>query len=272
GRGSGVGYDHKGDIVTNNHGVEGSTSFPVNLANGKTLTGTLVGPYAPDDLAVVNVSGDSPPPAAFADSSKVQVGDIVLALGNPLGLASSVTEGIISATDRTVSEGGGIVLPSTLQTSASINPGNSGGGLVNMNAAVVGIPTLAATDPQLGGGSAPGIGFAIPSNTVKLIADQLIAKGKVSNSDRASLGITGSTVRSSSGAAGGVVVQTVKEPASGAGIVVGDIVMAVNGAPTLTLSTLVAALTASAPGKQATVKVAHANGSTQTYTLTLGTL
>src|SRR5579859_4504188 len=130
----------------------------------------------------------------------------VTELGNPLGLASSVTEGIVSFNGRTVSEGNGVVLPNTVQTSAAINPGNSGGALVNLNAQVIGIPTLAATDPQLGGGSAPGIGFAIPSNTVKLIAGQLVASGKVVNSGPAALGIMGATATDVSGQPVGVVV------------------------------------------------------------------
>jgi putative serine protease PepD len=270
--GSGVVYDNKGHIVTNAHVVAGASRLQVTLPDGRTLDATLVGEYAPDDLAVVKVSGASLAPATFADSSKVQVGDIALAIGNPLGLASSVTNGIVSATGRTVSEGHGVVLPSTIQTSADINPGNSGGGLVDLDAQVIGIPTLAATDPQLGGGSAPGIGFAIPSNTVKLIADQLIASGTVTNSDRASLGITGTTVHSSAGQPGGVLVRTAGQPASGAGINAGDVITAINGTATPTLADLGSVLAGLTPGRPATVKVTQADGRNQSYRLTLGTL
>ena len=217
GLGSGVVYDTKGDIVTNAHVVAGATDFKVTLSDARTLPATLVGTYEPDDLAVVRVASHKLPAATFADSSKVRTGDIVLAIGNPLGLSSSVTNGIVSATGRTVSEGSGVVLPSTIQTSAAINPGNSGGGLVGVDGRVIGIPTLAATDPELGG-SAPGIGFAIPSNTVKLIAGQLIATGKVTNSDRASLGITGATVSTTADQPVGVLVRDVRAPASGVGI------------------------------------------------------
>ena len=119
------------------------------------------------------------PAATFADSSKLAVGDIVMAIGNPLGLSSSVTDGIVSAVGRTVSEGNGVVIPDAIQTSAPINPGNSGGALVDLSGNVVGIPTLAATDPQLGGGAAPGIGFAINSNTARDIAQQLATTGRV---------------------------------------------------------------------------------------------
>jgi S1-C subfamily serine protease len=134
-----------------------------------------VGASTGNDLAVVRLSGVAPHPATFADSSKLQVGDMVLAIGNPLGLASSVSQGIVSFTGRNVSEGNGVTLKSVIQTSAAINPGNSGGALVNLSDQVVGIPTLAAVDQQIGNSAAPGIGFAIASNTVRRVADQLIA-------------------------------------------------------------------------------------------------
>jgi putative serine protease PepD len=102
------------------------------------------------------------------------VGDIAIAIGNPLGLESSATQGIISALGRTVKEDNGIVLTNVIQTSAAINPGSSGGGLVNLQGQIIGIPTPAATDPQLGGGQALGIRFAIPSNTVHDVAARLI--------------------------------------------------------------------------------------------------
>jgi putative serine protease PepD len=174
--GSGIVYDGRGDVVTNAHVVGSSKKVAVRLPDGSKHTGTVVGTSTGNDLAVVRMMGVAPKPAAFADSSKLQVGDIALAIGNPLGLASSVSEGIVSSTGRDVSEGNGVTLDSVLQTSAAINPGNSGGALVNLSQQVIGIPTLAATDPQLGGGSAPGIGFAIPSNTVRQVANQLIAR------------------------------------------------------------------------------------------------
>ena len=163
--------------------------------------------FAPDDLAVIRVQSGagSLHPASFGRSASVRVGEIVLAMGNPLGLTGTVTDGIVSATGRTVSEGQGssAVLISAIQTSAAINPGNSGGALVNLAGQVIGIPTLAAADPQLGGAAA-GIGFAIPSDTVTSIAGQLIATGKVTNSGRASLGITAQTVADASGQPAGV--------------------------------------------------------------------
>src|SRR6266496_3615230 len=188
GLGSGIVLDAAGDIVTNNHVVSGATSFTVTTSNGKRYPATRVGSFPPDDLAVIKISGAHLKPATFADSSTLQVGDLAIAIGNPLGLRSSVTEGIVSAFRSAVPESNNVILPSVIQTSAAINPGNSGGALVDIEARVIGIPTLAATDPQLGG-SAPGIGFAIPSNLVTQIAGQIVAHGNVVDSHRAYLGI-----------------------------------------------------------------------------------
>jgi S1-C subfamily serine protease len=174
--GSGVVFDGRGDIVTNAHVVAGASRVVVTLASGESHPATVVGRDLGNDLAVIRLSAGQPRPAAFADSSQLQVGDIVLALGNPLGLRSSVTQGIISAIGRRVSESNSVTL-STIQTSAEINPGNSGGALVDLSGRVVGIPTLAAVDPEMGGSQAPGIGFAIDSNTVRRVAGALAGAG-----------------------------------------------------------------------------------------------
>jgi S1-C subfamily serine protease len=179
GLGSGIVFDAKGDIVTNDHVVAGSTKFTVTLADGQKLAGTLVGGYPAGDLAVIHVTGANLKPATFGDSSKLVAGDIVLAVGSPLGLQGSVTEGIVSAIGRKVPESKTVTLPDVIQTSAEINPGNSGGALVDLAGEVVGIPTLTALDPQLGNTAAAGIGFAIPSNVVVDVAGQLIAHGRV---------------------------------------------------------------------------------------------
>jgi putative serine protease PepD len=171
--GSGVVFDARGDIVTNAHVVDNATRFIVTLASGESHPATAIGRDAANDLAVIRVAGARPRPATFADSSRVEVGDLALALGNPLGLRSSVTEGIVSAVKRSVPEGNGATLSSAIQTSAAINPGNSGGALVNLSGEVIGIPTLAALDPQMGASQAPGIGFAIDSNTVRRVAGAL---------------------------------------------------------------------------------------------------
>jgi putative serine protease PepD len=272
GLGSGVVYDGRGNIVTNAHVVGNATAFRVSLIDGRTLDATLVGSYPQNDLAVVKVaSADGLTAGTFGDSAAVKVGQITLAIGNPLGLESSVTQGIVSFTGRTVAEGG-VVLPAMIQTSAPINPGNSGGALVDLNGDVIGIPTLAAVNPELG--AAPGIGFAIPSNTVKLIADQLITTGRVTNSGRAALGISGTTVVSRTGQPAGVLVRTVQDgkAAAQAGIRTGDIITAVNGKPTRTLEDLQTVLAGLAPGQEATVDVTQPAGGKQTHRVTLSTL
>jgi putative serine protease PepD len=174
GLGSGVVFDGGGDIVTNAHVVDNATKFVVTVANGDRHPATLVGVDRSADIAVIHLSGVRPPAASFGDSSGVESGDTALALGNPLGLRASVTQGIISGERQSVPEGNGVTLPSLIQTSAEINPGNSGGALVNLTGQVIGIPTLAALDPDLGNAQAPGIGFAIPSNTARSIATRLI--------------------------------------------------------------------------------------------------
>jgi putative serine protease PepD len=184
--GSGIVLDSAGHIVTNNHVVTGATSFTVTTSNGTRYPATLVGSFPADDLAVISVSGGHLKPAAFADSSTLEVGDLAIAIGNPLGLRSSVTEGIVSGFRTAVPESRQVTLPSIIQTSAAINPGNSGGALVDIEGRVIGIPTLAAIDPELGG-SAPGIGFAIPSNLVTEIADQIISRGRMVDSHRQTL-------------------------------------------------------------------------------------
>jgi S1-C subfamily serine protease len=175
GLGSGIVFDGQGNIVTNAHVAGNSKRFAVTLANGNRDTATLVGTDPQSDIAVVHLDGARPSPATFADSGIVQSGGIVLAIGNPLGLQSSVTQGIVSSLNRDVSEGNGVTLSDVIQTSAEINPGNSGGALVDMSGRVVGVPTLAALDPEFGNSPAPGIGFAIASNTVQRVAAGLIA-------------------------------------------------------------------------------------------------
>jgi putative serine protease PepD len=277
GSGSGVVYDAKGDIVTNAHVVGTATTLQVGLASGgRTLAATVVGVFAPDDLAVIRVQAGAGVlhPASFDRSAAVRVGEIVLAMGNPLGLTGTVTEGIVSATGRTVSEGQGsaAVLISAIQTSAPINPGNSGGALVNLAGQVIGIPTLAATSPQLGGAAA-GIGFAIPSDTVTSIAAQLITAGKVTSSGRASLGITAQTVANAAGQPAGVGIVSVARggAAATAGIQPGDIITALAGQPVPSVAALQSILAAHKPGDSVQARVSR-GGTETTVTVTLGSL
>jgi S1-C subfamily serine protease len=274
GLGSGIIYDTAGNIVTNAHVVGNDTSFSITTQDGHTYAATLVGVYPPEDLAVVRVSTPMGiTPAKFGDSNKVQVGQIALAIGNPLGLDSSVSQGIVSFNGRTVPEGNGVVLRSTIQTSAAINPGNSGGALVNLAGEVIGIPTLAAINPESGGSAAPGIGFAIASNTATRIADQLIKQGRVTDSGRAALGITAATVVDRAGKRAGVLLRAVQAggPADVAGLRVGDIITAIDGKPTPDQQTLQAVLASLQPGTTVTIDVTRADG-TAKVSAKLGTL
>lgn len=266
GLGSGVVFDKLGDVVTNAHVVAGGGALRVTDPRGHTYSATRVGVFTPDDLAVVRAHGASLPSASFADSSTLKVGEIVLAVGNPLGLRSSVTNGIISALGRTVGEPGGAVLPNVIQTSAAINPGNSGGALVDLEGKVVGIPTLAATDPQLGG-AAVGIGFAIPSSLVSDIAGQIVQHGHVVNSHRAYLGLQLAT-----GLSSGAVVAAVSTagPAAQAGIVAGDVITTINGRQINSPADVANALAGLKPEQTVPVEVTREGGSRSTLNVTTG--
>ncbi|MET8740937.1 trypsin-like peptidase domain-containing protein [Streptomyces sp. NPDC004728] len=279
GLGSGIVYDTKGHIVTNAHVVGNDRTFKVTVATGeKVLKATLVATYPDQDLAVIKLDSvpDGLQPAKFGNSEKVEVGQIVLAMGSPLGLSSSVTQGIVSALGRTVSEsrtggGTGATIANMVQTSAAINPGNSGGALVNLNSEVIGIPTLAATDPELGGSAAPGIGFAIPVSMVKTVADQIIKSGKVTDSGRAALNITGRTVVDDNyNPAGVALVSVTKDGAADkAGLRPGDVITRIDDQPVTTITTLSEALASDKPGQKVTVTYLR-DGSEKTAKVTLG--
>jgi S1-C subfamily serine protease len=180
--GSGVIIDSRGYIVTNNHVVNGALSIQVLLSNGTKEPAQLTGTDAADDLAVLQIAvpqgGLSV--ATLGNSDQLQVGQAVMAIGNPLGDTETVTNGIVSALKRSVSEGqGGPTIQNAIQTDAAINPGNSGGALVDLQGNVVGIPTLTAIDPEFNT-PANGVGFAIPSNRVKSIMTQFIPTGSSS--------------------------------------------------------------------------------------------
>jgi S1-C subfamily serine protease len=285
GLGSGVVLDTKGNIVTNAHVAGDASEFQVQVAgNTSPRSAKLVGTYPADDLAVIRA--DDPAglrPATFGDSDQAQAGDVVLAIGNPLGLSGSVTQGIVSATDRAVTEpatGGpdgqsrpAATLPGAIQTSAPINPGNSGGALVNASGQVIGIPTLAAGSPQ-GGGQAQGIGFAIPSNLARDIATQIIDTGHVTNSHRAAIGAEVTTVLGPDGTAVqgvGVVTVTGGGPADRAGLRAGDVITRVGGQETPDTTALSQALAAASPGDKVTVTVSR-DGEQRDVQVTLGEL
>ena len=177
--GSGVIIDANGDIVTNNHVVSGEQTIKVVLSNGKTEDGQLVGTDAADDLAVVHITPFAHMAVAqIGDSSRLTVGQEVLAIGNPLGITETATQGIVSALNRSVSESNGVTISHAIQTDAPINPGNSGGALINLQGQLVGIPTLGAVNTE-SNTPANGLGFAIPSNVVQSAVQQIIQHGNI---------------------------------------------------------------------------------------------
>jgi S1-C subfamily serine protease len=287
GSGSGVIYDSSGDIVTNAHVVSGAQSLKVTLSTGKTYTATLVGSDSADDLAVIHINASHLPAAHFAGAGSFKVAQTVLAIGSPLGLQQSVTSGLISALGRTVQESNSAYLPNAIQTSAPINPGNSGGALVTLDGTVVGIPTLEASDPQNNnGGVAQGIGFAVPSTQVTVIAHQLISSGHVAHTGRAYLGVGATDASSAQGGlfgrgsfgstaqvVEGALVQQVASgsPADQAGLQQGDVITAANGHTITGESDLLDALAHTKPGATMTLTVVR-NGAPLTLTCRLGEL
>ena len=280
GSGSGVVLTRDGYVLTNAH-VLGSdrASVQVRTADGRLYDATVVGTDTVADLAVVKLDGAAGlTPATFADSEAVQVGDLAVAIGAPLGLSNTVTDGIISATDRAVATGSprdeGTVIDA-LQTDAAINPGNSGGALVNAAGEVVGINTAIATvasglPGQSGQGGNIGVGFAIPSNTAKRIADEIVQTGSASH---AVLGVRAGTATDDPGSEVGtgaeIVEVTPDGAAAAAGLREGDVVTAVGDRPVTTSTELTAAVRSARPGEQVTLTVRR-GGNTITIDVELG--
>jgi S1-C subfamily serine protease len=174
--GSGVIIDTKGDIVTNYHIVNGEESIVAVLYNGSTEQAQLVGTNATDDLAVVHIQPFAHMTVVqIGDSSKLAVGQEVLAIGNPLGITETATKGIVSALNRSVTESTGTTISNAIQTDAAVNPGNSGGALINLQGQLVGIPTLTAVNTE-SNTAANGVSFAIPSNLVQTVVQQILQK------------------------------------------------------------------------------------------------
>ena len=274
GSGSGVVLDTEGLILTNAHVITagGAISDPaitVTFADGQTADASVVGVDESSDLAVIRVTGvEDLTPATFADSDQLAIGQAVVAVGAPLGLSGTVTEGIVSAVERPVRTGSSQDASTVLdavQTDAAINPGNSGGPLVDLAGAVVGINSAIATVSGAAGQSGNiGVGFAIPSNDARDIADQLVADGSATH---ASLGVSASETEDGSGA----LVQTV-EPGSAAaeaGLQPGDVVTAVAERRVLDLDTLLAAIRDHQPGDSVAL-VIRRDGAEESITVTLG--
>ena len=260
-QGSGFVFDTNGDVITNQHVVDGADSITVKFWSGKTYPATLVGSDASTDTAVVKV--DAPTailhPLEFADSGTVQVGDGVVAIGSPFGLEETVTTGIVSALHRQMTSPNNFTIDDSIQTDAAINHGNSGGPLLNMQGKVIG--TTAQIESETGGND--GVGFAVPSNTARTIANKLVATGKV---DHAYLGVR--LEPTSNGARVSRVVGG--KAASRAGLHVGDVITSFGGKRIESVDALRFAVDAKHPGDTVDVTFLR-DGKSETVTVTLGT-
>lgn len=229
GAGSGVIIAPDGFVLTNSHVVEGAEEVEVSLTDGRTFSADIVGSDSATDLAVVRADAGSLPAAELGDSNSLRVGQLAIAIGNPLGFQSTVSTGVISALGRALRSQSGRLIESVIQTDVPLNPGNSGGPLVDSRGRVIGINTAMIFMAQ-------GISFAVPVNTAKWVVGELVTRGKVK---RAYLGIAGQ-VRPISRrfqrqfeleTATAVEVVSIEEqgPASRAGLREGDLIVAVNG-------------------------------------------
>ncbi|HUB81815.1 MAG TPA: DegQ family serine endoprotease [Bryobacteraceae bacterium] len=268
--GSGVIVSADGYILTNNHVVAGANEIQVALSDERQFTGKIVGTDAKTDVAVVKIPANNLPILTLGDSSKVQVGEFALAVGNPFGLGETLTMGIISATGR-----GGLGLEDYedfLQTDAAINPGNSGGALVNVRGELVGLNTAIVSG---GGGGNQGVGFAVPVNMAKAVMDQIIEHGKVT---RGWMGVVIQEVTPQlaksfglSGEPRGALVANITpgSPAEKAGIKRGDIILDLNGNAVPNSRDLSLKLSMTAPGTLVRLKVLR-NGKEVSIPVSLG--
>ena len=257
--GSGFVYDTSGHVITNQHVVAGATSVRVTFWNGQSYTAHVVGTDPSTDLAVLKVDAPSSIlyPLTLGDSSNVQVGDSVVAIGSPFGLAETVTAGIVSALHRQMTSPNNFTIDDSIQTDAAINHGNSGGPLLDNQAHVIGVNAQIESDS----GGSDGVGFAIPSNTIKSIATQLMATGKAQHAYLGvELGSNTVTAR--------VVSVRPSTPAAKAGLRAGDVITSLGGAKIATSDALRSAINAHKPGDKVTVAFTR-NGTRHTVTLTL---
>jgi putative serine protease PepD len=277
GEGAGVVFDKKGDILTDQHVVSGANKVTVNFPDGVKAPATVLGSDTGADLAVIrvqNVPASELHPLPFGDSSAVQVGDSVIAIGSPFGLPSTVTAGIISAVGRTIQAPNQFTIPNAIQTDAPINPGNSGGPLINAAGQVIGLNDQIETNNTngQGEGSSSGIGFATPSNSDVRIAKEIISTGQAHN---AYVGVSldpsvsgGAGIAKNSTTNGSPPIQP-GSPAAKAGLQAGDIITAVNGTHVSDVNQFVATIAQYAPGNTVTLSV-NRGGSNKTIKLTLG--
>ncbi len=278
GYGTGIILSADGYIATNNHVVAGSDSVKVTLFDGTEYTAKIQGVDTTTDLAVLKIDATGLKPAALGNSDELQVGETVVAIGNPLGatLAGSVTSGIVSALNREITTNG--YSQTYIQTDAAINPGNSGGALVNMKGEVIGINTLKSYLAGYDNYGVPigteGIGFAIPITSARPIIEQLISTGSI---QRPGIGISCLVDETNqfnpSGSPAGVTVVQVTEggPADTAGIKANDIITAIGSVPTLTVDELTAEIQKNAVGTQLELTVWR-NGQEYKATVVVGDL
>jgi putative serine protease PepD len=257
--GSGFVYDTNGHVITNQHVVDNATSVKVTFWNGQSYSATVVGTDPSTDLAVLKVDAPSSVlyPLALADSSKVQVGDNVVAIGAPFGLAETVTAGIVSALHRQMTSPNQFAIDDSIQTDAAINHGNSGGPLLDSQAHVIGVNAQIESDS----GGSDGVGFAIPSNTIKSIASQLISNGKAVH---AFLGVQ----LGDSAASARVVSVRSGTPASKAGLRAGDVIVSIDGTKVSSADELRSAISAHKPGERVSVTYVR-SGKRHTVSVTL---
>jgi putative serine protease PepD len=265
--GAGVVYDTKGDILTDEHVVAGATSVKVNLSNGKSYSAKVLGTDASTDVGVIHISAPVSElhPIALADSDTAQVGDPVVAIGSPFALPETTTSGIVSQTGRSIQAPNGYTIPNAIQTDAAINPGNSGGPLLDASGHVLGLNDQIETNNSTasGEGSSSGVGFAIPSNAVKQVADGIISGSPVKHP------YVGIDLRN--GATGPAQIGTVQQnsPATTAGLESGDVVTAVDSKPVTTTDQLIATLDTYTPGTTITMTVKR-QGQTKQIKVKLG--
>ena len=262
-QGSGFVYDEQGHVITNQHVVDGAESVKVTFWNGKTYDATVVGSDPSTDIAVIDV--DAPAsvlePLELANSSQLEVGDGVIAIGSPFGLEQTVTTGIVSALHRQISSPNNFAIDDAIQTDAAINHGNSGGPLLDLSGEVIGVNSQIESES----GGNDGVGFAVPSNTVKRIADGLIADGSV---EHAYLGVATEDVAGSTGA--GIADVRAGTPAASAGLESGDIVTKVDDESVTSADELRQLIDAKSPGDKVELTFQR-DGETKTLEVTLGT-
>jgi S1-C subfamily serine protease len=276
GSGSGSGWVYKSDrsssfIVTNNHVIASaatSGTITVELLNGDTIPAQIVGRDIAYDLAVLRVNRGNLPTVVIGDSSRVSVGETVVAIGSPLGLASTVTSGIVSALNRPVTAGtfGAESFVNAIQTDAAINPGNSGGALLDSQGRIIGVNSAIATLSSGGASGSIGLGFSIPINEAKRVVDELVATGK---STRPVLGVFFDTTYTGTGAKIGRLSPN--EGAEKAGIPAGSVITAIDGVKIADQVGAIVKIRSYAPGATITVTVELPTGGTKSFRVTLGT-